>query len=189
MRVLFGLVSLLVTVGNCFAAGEFAGLEVYANADPLFFVGRDFCQYGKVVLWVTSGQEFGFTSGPKWGPVSVGLGASFGEDERSVSLSYFNFDLRMRLTLYGIAWGSVNLYQKGRREINDFYNSRDVFTYRDFPVGIFGENRKEEGEEAQLFWGPFLELGVIKAFSANKLCLGVNLLKPSEYWVAWFADF
>lgn len=190
MRILFGLVLIVfVIVGSCSASGEFAGLEVYANADPLFFAGRDCTRYSRVVLWVTSGQEFGFTCGPKFGPVSLGIGSSFGRDEGNVSLSYLNFDFRVSLKFYGIAWESVNLYQKGQGEINDFYNSRDVFTYRDFLMGIFGENRKESTREAQLFWGPFLELGKIKVFSANKLCFGVNILEPSEYWVAWFADF
>lgn len=192
MRLILAMLVFTVVFGGYSeATGEYAGMEVSANADPLLFGGRDLTEQSRVCLWVTSGSEFGFTVGPKWGPVSLGLGASFSPAEVGVSLSYLNLDFRFTLNFKSLSWDSVSLYQRGREGNDDSMYFRNVLSLKKLPLGLVGENLVSLGEdaEAQLFLGPFVELGKIKVFSANKLCLGVNILEPREYWVAWLVDF
>ncbi len=192
MRIMFGLFLLiLVLLECCWASGEYAGLEVYANAGPLLFAGRDLPGPSRVCLWVSSGSEFGFTCGPKCGPASLGLGASFGPADVGAALMYLNLDLRLNLNFQGFFWESVNLYQKGRGEKDDALYFRHVLGYQNFLLGFVAENlvTLKEKTEAQLYWGPYVQLGKMVIFSNNKLCLAVNLLNVRQYWVAWLADF
>lgn len=181
--------AILVLVGNCFAAGEFAGLEVYANADPLFYAGKDILKHSRICVWATSGQELGCTLGPKIGAGSLGVGASGGKSETGVSLLYFNFDVKFAWKFRGIYWESQSLYQKGYGKVKDFFYCREVISFLKFPMGLIGENKKVGAKKAQLFWGPFIQLGKMNIFSSNKLCLGINLRDSKEYWAAWLADF
>lgn len=192
MRVILGsFLLILVLLECCWASGEYAGLEVYANAGPLLFAGRDLPRSGRVCLWVSSGSEFGFTVGPKYGPGSLGLGASFGPSDAGAALTYWNLDFRLNLNGQNFFWESVNLYQKGKGEKDDALYFRHVLGHKNFPLGLVGENlvTLKEKREAQLYWGAYVQLGKVVIFSSNKLCLAVNLLDPQQYWIAWLADF
>jgi len=83
--------------------------------------------------------------------------------------------------LWKITWDSASLYQEERGKSGDYLFCRNLISYQDFPLGIVGENFKDSDDPAKLFWGLFWELGPMKFFKTNKLCLALNPLKSREW--------
>lgn len=187
MNKLFGLITCLLMICSISQA-QYAGIEVYPKGDIFIYAGKDLNQHFKIDLWSTPGTEVAFSIGPKLGLFNLGFGASAGQVDDEVDLTYINTDLGFGLNFGPVHWQSYNLYQLGQNDVDDFILARQWLNYKDAPLGIVGHNIKCGDDDWQLNWGFYYDFGPIGVLTHNKLCLTKNL-NGDGLWGTWVFEF
>jgi len=141
----------------------------------------------KVTIWSTPGAEVGCSIGPKISIFDFGLGASVGQINDQVDLSYVNTDVGFGLAIGTVHWQSFNLYQFGQNDLDDFVLARQWIDFGG-PMGIVGHNTKSGDDDWKLNWGVYYDFGKIGPLAHSKVGLAKNV-NGDGAWAVWTLDF
>lgn len=185
----FSLLIAAIVLAGAALAQDYAFVELYPNGAPFIGAGKS-NQVWKIDAWCTAGSEIAATVGPVIGPFAIGFGGSFGDINGQTEVTYLNADLGFGFNFAGFHWQSYSWAQIGQKGLDDFLLSRNFFhLITNDNYGVVSHNTKTGGNAWHLFLGPYYNIGQMKVFSSNRLCLTVDLKNQDNVWVAWIINF